>query len=737
MAETFDIAGYCRISVDTEQDRESTSIENQKNIIEKFVKDNFQGSSLHLFEDRDRSGYTFEQRENYMTMRRELLERRHSILIVKDFSRFSRRNSRGLVELEDLRDAGIRIISIDDNVDYPGNDDWLKIQFQFLINEMPVTDASKKVKSVINARQQDGKWICALPYGYEMINSKQMTFKVDEAAAEVVRKIFGLYIQGWGYKKIANHLTDLSIPTPRMSERDRKEARGEECRLTVRPQWSIVTVQGILENDFYIGTLRQRKYSRKRIKGADVKLDESEHRVFENHHEAIISPRTFAIAGEQRKKRSTTHYRGVKKYDNTYSGFLICGDCGAPMFSMSRPNLKPAYTCGTYHKRGLKGCTSHHTRVDMLDGLLKSYIRRVRDNSSRMIATLEAAIKNEKDALRSNEDAQARLEALLAEAREELKATKRQKIREISRKPGQERAIEELYDEMEAELEHKIAGLQSQISMAANRRNTIIKVNRVARNAIDIFDAILDKDKLSKADLELIIDKIVVYEDHIEIKLMRDIDSLLALGGTEDASAEPDSVTVNFSRDTEDIALPVAAGAEPRTIVQSSPKHEDKVFRVNVISNGDPLEIYTDKDGEVIFKKYSPMGELSSFSNQICETLNKTTGCTAAVTDRDIIISISGNGNQKRDLFEKRISEELERIMESRQVFQYKQGEAKIPVSEGQDKLYAAVAAPILAEGDVSGCVVFVADDESAPLGDTEYKLAQTVAGFLGKQMES
>ena len=100
MIERFDIAGYCRISVDEELDRDNTSIENQKAIIEYFVSRKFPGSCLTFYEDRDRSGYTFEQREGYQKMRRQLLSHQLDLLIVKDFSRFSRRNSRGLVEPE-------------------------------------------------------------------------------------------------------------------------------------------------------------------------------------------------------------------------------------------------------------------------------------------------------------------------------------------------------------------------------------------------------------------------------------------------------------------------------------------------------------------------------------------------------------------------------------------------------------------------------------------------------------
>ena len=152
MTETFDIAGYCRISVDDELDQKNISIENQKAILADYVKTHFPGSSLTFFEDRDRSGYTFSHREGYQEMRRGLMSHKFDILLVKDFSRFARRNSRGLAELEDLRDAGVRIISVGDGIDFPNDDDWLKIQFQFLINEMPVTDTSRKVQGVIKRR---------------------------------------------------------------------------------------------------------------------------------------------------------------------------------------------------------------------------------------------------------------------------------------------------------------------------------------------------------------------------------------------------------------------------------------------------------------------------------------------------------------------------------------------------------------------------------------------------------
>ena len=734
MTETFDIAGYCRISVDDELDRDNVSIENQKAIIQDFVSHRFPGSTLTFYEDRDRSGYTFEQREGYQAMRKGLMSHQYDILVVKDFSRFSRRNSRGLVELEDLRDAGARIISIGDNIDFPNDDDWLKIQFQFLINEMPVTDTSKKVKNVIRQRQADGRWICAAPYGY-IVNKKQ-EFEIVPTEADVVRTIFRLYNEeGWGYKKIANYLTDQGVPTPRMAERDRKEAAGEEYSRTVKPVWAIVTVQGILDNDFYIGTLRQGKYTRRKINGKDVRRDEDEQIVIENHHQAIIDYRTFATTRALREKRSTSHYRGVKKYDNTYSGFLVCGDCGAPMFSLSRSDLKSAYTCGTYHRRGLKGCTSHHIRADKLDELLKAYVRQVMDHSADMLERLNADLAREQEDVAETEQSADRLAEVLTDLQEELKVTKRQRIRDLMKHPDQEGILEQTYDELEDDLQKRIEGIGHQIELLSDNRNTIIRVNRAARTAMEVFRDILDKERLERRDLELIIQKIRVYEDRLEIRLQADVDSILRSGTLPEeaeetavaAMAEIPEGTVNFKSGMGHIS--------PVTIVQEARQHPDKVFHANVIGDGDPLEIYTSREGEVIFKKYSLLGGVEDFAAELCETMSRSTGSVCAVTDRDTVIAVAGGG--KRELLGKRITPDLERIMEGRKIYQYTGDGQPLPVTEGCESLLTAVAAPILAEGDLLGLVLFVSGDPAAVTGDTEYKLAQTIAAFLGRHMES
>lgn len=160
-----------------------------------------------------------------------------------------------------------------------------------------------------------------------------------------------------------------------------------------------------------------------------------------------------------------------------------------------------------------------------------------------------------------------------------------------------------------------------------------------------------------------------------------------------------------------------------------------EIRRTMRIREGDPLEIFTDKDGEVIFKKYSPIGELSDFASQICDSLHKSTDAIAAVCDRDTVIAVAGGG--KRELLEKRVSPELESIMESRRVYHQESGVSSLPVTENDSGFCLAVAAPVVSEGDLMGAVIFVTPKNSPPVTDVEYKLAQTVSAFIGKQMET
>ena len=160
-----------------------------------------------------------------------------------------------------------------------------------------------------------------------------------------------------------------------------------------------------------------------------------------------------------------------------------------------------------------------------------------------------------------------------------------------------------------------------------------------------------------------------------------------------------------------------------------------EIRRTLRIREGDPLEIYTEKDGGVIFRKYSPMGDLQDFAAQLCEAIGANTGRIAAVADRDSIIAL--HGAPKRELVDKPNSPALERIMEQRRNYRYQSGDHLIPATEESDKYHLGVAAPILCQGDLMGCVMLLLGDDRTPLQEADQRLAQTVAGFLGKQMES
>ena len=137
----------------------------------------------------------------------------------------------------------------------------------------------------------------------------------------------------------------------------------------------------------------------------------------------------------------------------------------------------------------------------------------------------------------------------------------------------------------------------------------------------------------------------------------------------------------------------------------------------------------------MVFRKYSPMGELADFAGQICDSLHRTAGTAAAVCDRDAVIAVAGA--PRRELLDRRISGDLERLMETRGVYSAESGCCLAPIAEGDDRWCLAVAAPILSAGDVLGCVAFVTPKGSKSAGETEEKLASAVAGFLGRQMES
>lgn len=165
------------------------------------------------------------------------------------------------------------------------------------------------------------------------------------------------------------------------------------------------------------------------------------------------------------------------------------------------------------------------------------------------------------------------------------------------------------------------------------------------------------------------------------------------------------------------------------------PKEIRKTLRIR---EGDPLEIFTDKEGEVILKKYSPIGELSEFASKYTETLAKTTGMACVITDKDTVVALSGA--PKKEYIEKNISSELERLIEDRVYFFTKEKSDKsIPITiyDDNSKYNSQIVYPIIADGDTVGSIALLSTENKGRIGETELKLTQSVAMLLGKQMEN
>ena len=158
-----------------------------------------------------------------------------------------------------------------------------------------------------------------------------------------------------------------------------------------------------------------------------------------------------------------------------------------------------------------------------------------------------------------------------------------------------------------------------------------------------------------------------------------------------------------------------------------------EIRRTMRIREGDPLEIFTDRDGEVIFKKYSPIGELGEFATQYAETLYKTSGFPVCITDKDSIIATAGL--PKKELFEKPVSSDIERVMEDKKHY-LSDGSGKLTITESNEKYSAGVISPIIAEGDIIGNVIVIKENETDNITETELKLANAASMFLAKQME-
>ncbi len=379
--QTYNVGIYCRLSNDDENEGESASIENQKSLLQKYVRDRG-WTEISCYVDDGYSGTNF-NRPGVQRLLEDAKSGRINIILVKDLSRFGR----NYIEIGQYTDylfpsIGCRFIAINNNIDTmrdDGNNDVMG--FLNLFNEFYSRDTSKKVRAVMKACAEDGKFLGSFPpFGYKRDPANRHHLIIDEETAPIVRRIFAMRAQGTSFREIALTLNEEGIQPPK--ERYYQQMNlPNPCR--TNHKWSGSTISSILKNEVYIGNMVQGKTGTISYKNRKVisKSEDQWIRV-EHTHEPLISREVWetVVSINQKRVRKKVTSDGVR---SIYTGLVYCGDCGFKMrnqverftYKDGRPGRYSALICGSYSRSGKTACTPHTIYESALNEIVLNDIR--------------------------------------------------------------------------------------------------------------------------------------------------------------------------------------------------------------------------------------------------------------------------------------------------------------------------------------------------------------------------
>ena len=376
---------YCRLSQDDMLQGESNSITNQKAILKKYAEDN--GFSNPVFYDDDGVSGTPWEREGFKAMLADIEEGKVGTVITKDLSRLGRDYLKTGEYIEIIfPDHDVRYIAINDGVDTLKSENEL-MAFKNIFNDWYARDTSKKIRAVFKAKGQSCKHLSNPIYGYKHSETDKNLWVIDDEAAEVVRKIFHLCIDGYGPTQIARILTEQGIPTPTAYALSQGRDNGHKNAKLHR--WGNETIAHILEKAEYCGhTVNFRTHVKSYKNKKRVDNPKEDWLIFENTHEAIITQQEFDLVQELRKnKRRPTKHEEV----NPFSGICYCADCGKKLYLCRATTMtadQEHLKCGTYAK-DKNGCTIHFVRTIVLKeiilGELNKMVAFVKDNEDEFV----------------------------------------------------------------------------------------------------------------------------------------------------------------------------------------------------------------------------------------------------------------------------------------------------------------------------------------------------------------
>lgn len=379
MSEKFTVAAYIRLSREDGDKEESNSIGNQRKLLMEYIIKKEEFVLYEIYVDDGYSGTSFD-RPGFQSMITDIENKKINCVVVKDLSRFGRDYIDTGKYLERyFPKMGVRFISVTEGIDSLKQEYDMLLPIKNIFNEQYARDISEKIHMTMRAKQEAGEFIGAFAsYGYKKsaVNKNQLV--IDEYAADIVRKIFSLYIKGYGKQKIAQLLNEEGILSPT----EYKKMNGERYRncnqLEGKTYWSYATIDSILHREIYIGNMVQgTKYQKMRSR--QKKLPKENWIVVAHTHEPIIEKETWEKAQVLLKKRTRT--LALEKNKNIFAGFLKCGDCGR---AMSKNVWRHAdgsevcnFYCGTYRRNGKNYCTPHKLPMTVLEEIVLDDLNRI------------------------------------------------------------------------------------------------------------------------------------------------------------------------------------------------------------------------------------------------------------------------------------------------------------------------------------------------------------------------
>ena len=499
---------YERLSRDDELQGESNSISNQKQMLEDFARRNGLPNPTH-FTDDGISGTRFD-RPGFLAMMEEVEAGRVEAIVIKDMSRLGRDYLKVGQVMEVLRQRGVRLIAINDGVDsLKGDDDFTP--FRNIMNEFYARDTSRKIRSVFKAKGMSGKHLTGtVIYGY-LWDEKREHWLVDEEAAEVVRRIFSLTLEGYGPYQIACKLSADRIEIPVVHLARFNEGVNRSKPVKDPYGWGSSTIVNILKKREYLGHTINFK-TRKHFKDKKSHyVSEDEWTIFENTHEAIIDQQTFDMV---QKIRSN-----VRRYPNGWgeaaplTGLLYCADCGGKMYVHRTNNGKriSQYTCSNYTKVpcGTLCPTQHRINESAILTLVSDTLRAIAEYSKNDRTEFIHAVQETQVAQQS---------ADIAKKRRRLAAAQKRsgELEKLICKIYEDNALGKLPDARYRALDAQYAKEQDALEIEIAELEKAVTGYEQSQKSAEKFIALIDKyenfDTLTNTMLNEFVEKILVHE---------------------------------------------------------------------------------------------------------------------------------------------------------------------------------------------------------------------------------